>query len=221
MNVSFAREDELCAVLASSLDGLLLPGSDPSHIRTLEQRAVGKVIPDFIYVRSNRLLPPGTARGLTTIEATIVATLVSCTGLAAEAIAKRLYSKLERISPYLRSLERAGVLARSSEELLVVRRGVLPKATRLVAVEAKLHRWRDAVRQAETYLAFANQSYVALPDEIIRDNPSLREEVSARALGIIGVGPKGARIVQTAPKHLPRTADWVWLLSRTVPFSRP
>ena len=37
----------------------------------------------------------------------------------------------------------------------------------VVAVEAKLLRWRDALAQAISYLRFANESYVALPKAVV------------------------------------------------------
>jgi hypothetical protein len=220
MPVPFAYEDDLCEVLASHLDRVLSSGSNPLPTRTLAQRPVGGVIPDFIYVRSDRLSSSSNAEGLTSIEAAIVATLASGVGLRAEAIADRLYSRIERIAPHLRALERFGVLRRSGDGVLVLRRGALPKRAHVVAVEAKLRRWREAVGQAAAYLSFANQSYVALPDSIVHENEALRAAAAALRIGVLSVGAESVTVARTAPHHRPRSAEWVWLLSRTVEFSR-
>ena len=220
MALPFAYENDLCAVLASHLGHVLLPGSNPLHVRTLAQRPVGGVIPDFIYLRSNRLSFPSGADGLTSIESSIVATLASCAGLREDAIAERLYSRVERIAPYLRALERSGVLRRSDDGVLVLRRGALPKAAHVVAVEAKLRRWREAVGQAAAYLAFANQSYVALPGSIVRGNEALRVATVGLRIGILSVEADNVTLARTAPRHQIRSAEWVWLLSRMVPFTR-
>jgi hypothetical protein len=220
MNAPFAYEDDLCAVLASRLDRVLLPGSNPLHVRTLEQRPVGKVIPDFIYVRSDRLASPSTSEGLTSIEASIVAAVASSPGLREEAIAERLYSRVERVAPHLRALERSGVLRRSEDGVLVLRRGAIPKTAHVVAVEAKLRRWREAIGQAAAYHSFANQSYVALPNSIVRGNEALRVAAVALRIGILSVDADNVKLARTAPRQRTLSAEWVWLLSRTVRLTR-
>ena len=220
MPVPFAYENDLCEVLASHLDRVLSSGTPPLPARTLAQRPVGGVIPDFIYVRSDRLSLAGSAEGLTSIEAAIVATLASGPGLSEKAIAERLYSRIERIAPHLRALERSGVLRRTEDGVLVLRRGALPRKAHVVAVEAKLRRWREAVGQAAAYLSFANQSYVALPDSIVRENAVLRAAATALRIGILSVGAGSVTVARTAPHHRPRSAEWVWLLSRTVELAK-
>lgn len=220
MSATFAYEEDLCAVLALNLNSVLLPGSNPLHVRALEQRPIGNVVPDFIYIRSDRLSSPSTSEGLTSIESSIVAAVASCEGLCDEAIAQRVYSTVERITPRLRALEHSGVLRRSRDGVLVLRRGALPRAVHVIAVEAKLRRWREAVSQAEAYLSFANQSYVALPELVVRDNLALRELALARRIGILAVNADGVSISKAAPRHQTRSADWIWLLSRTIQLAR-
>jgi hypothetical protein len=57
-----------------------------------------------------------------------------------------------------------------SQKLLKVRNGKLtlgriwPTAVRVIAIEAKLTKWREALRQATEYRRFADFAYVALPE---------------------------------------------------------
>jgi hypothetical protein len=220
--IPFAYEDDLCAVLAEHLDRVLHPASDPRHACTLAQRPVGTVIPDLIYIRSERLGSGETERrlgGVTALEASIIATLFSGRSLRDATIARRLYSRVERIAPRLRELERLGIVEELTEGVFALCPGVLPEATQVVAVEAKLRRWRGAVEQATSYLGFANQAYVALPREVIDGTKAIRAASVSARVGLLAVGPESVQIARVAPQHRVLTADRIWLLSRTVPMT--
>lgn len=214
----FAYEEDLCTVLAEHLDQVLLPSARSRLTRTLVQRPVGTVIPDLIFIRAyrtpERLLPPG---GLTALESAIVAALLGGRPLRDTTIAKRLFSQVERIAPLLRALERHGVVEQPTDGVYVLRRRAALHRTRVVAVEAKLRRWSDAVRQAAAYLAFANEAYVALPRHVAEGNGALMQAVLSARVGLLLVDPHRVQIAHAAPRHQPRTAEWVWLLARTVP----
>lgn len=215
-HVPFAYEDDLCNVLAKRLDQVLFRGARPLA-RTLVERPVGMVIPDLIFIRAyhapGRLLPRS---GLTALESAIVAALLGGRPLRDTTIAKRLFSHVERIVPRLRALERQGVVDQPSEGVYVLRSRAALDRARVVAVEAKLRRWSDAVRQAASYLAFANEAYVALPREVADGNSALRRAVVKARVGLMLVDPHSVRISHAAPRHKPRSAQRVWLLSRTV-----
>jgi hypothetical protein len=219
-HVPFAREEDLCAVLAEQLGEVLVRSPSRHLTRTLVQRPVGTLIPDLIFVRA--YLMPGQALmpgGLTALESAIVAALLGGRPLRDTTIARRLFSNLGRIAPRLKALERQGFVARAADGVYVLRRKVALDRTRVVAVEAKLRRWREAVRQAASYLSFANQAYVALPRPVAEGNDELLRVVLRARVGLMAVSPEQVRIVRPAPKHTPRTADRVWLLSRTIPLS--
>jgi hypothetical protein len=223
--IPFAYEDDLCAVLDRHLEGIVLPQSESGRVRALAQRPVGPVIPDFIYVRSEGVtgeehdLPA--SGGLTALEASIVATLLSGRSLRGETIARRLYSRVDRITVPLKSLERQGIIEKFGGDVFALRRGAVPHSAQVVAVEAKLRRWREATAQAASYLLFANQSYVALPQEVITNNRALRAAAASARVGVLGVTPNSVQLVRRAPYHRTRSADWIWLLSRTVRFLQP
>lgn len=220
-SIPFAREDELCAVLARHLDRVLLPGSNPRHVQALEQRSVGAVIPDFIYIRSHRLADSQPTAGLTAIEASIVATLAAEGGLSGVNIADRLYSRIERLAPHLNTLQRVGIVREIREGVFALRAGVLPRSAHVVAVEAKLRRWKDAIHQAATYLRFANQAYVALPAAILSSTPAIAAEATAKHVGLLSVDADNVTISRPSPRGQAHSADWVWLLSRSISFGSP
>lgn len=52
---------------------------------------------------------------------------------------------------------------------------------RIIAIEAKVKNWRDAVRQARTCMLFTDEVYIAIPDEFIH-------RVDLKVLGNLGIG---------------------------------
>lgn len=82
----------------------------------------------------------------------------------------------------------------------------LPNPTkRIVAVEAKQTRWRDAILQARRYTFFANQTYIAVWDYI---TPLVDKSILYRyRLGLIAVEGNAAKIRIEAPIRNPRKAQ--------------
>ena len=86
----------------------------------------------------------------------------------------------------------------------------------MIAVEAKLRRWREALQQAVSYLDFADQAYVALPAAVVDRNNGLVAAAETARVGIIAVHESDLTLMREAPCQVARSADRVWLLSRTV-----
>jgi len=212
----FAYETDLCAVLARHLGELFEQSAQERHSCTLRERAVGEVIPDFVYVHADRSALSGRVRELTSLEASLVAALLPGRPLRANTIARRLYCQTERVDHRLRALERTGVLTSGGRGAFSLRSEESFASAHVVAVEAKLRRWREAVRQAESYLRFANRSYVALPWAVIEGNRALASAAKKARVGIISVEEERATLTLDAPVVPTRSADWVWLLSRTI-----
>ena len=215
----FGRENDLCAVLGRSLDGLFGRSGSEQHSRALRHRSVGQVIPDFLYIRSDLTPEPNRIRGLSALEASVVAALLPGRPRRSGAIARQLYSRIERVAPRLRLLEKWGLLESVGDDAFCLRSELNWWSVHVVAVEAKLRRWREALHQAASYLRFANQSYVALPSAVVNGNWALAAEAAKARVGVVVVDEEGARVVEEAPVSATWSADRVWLLSRTVGLS--
>lgn len=80
---------------------------------------------------------------------------------------------------------------------------MLPKPTnRIVAIEVKQTKWREALLQARRYTFFADQSYVAVWTEITARVD--RALLDRHKLGLIGVAPDKAEVLVKAPTLSPR-----------------
>jgi hypothetical protein len=208
--VSFALEADLCNVLSSRLLATLRLGE---HAELLGSLQVGSVIPDLVVVRRelsvHRRLAP-----VSGLESWIVAEVRRNPGATLAVLADRLFTRVERAERAAVHLERAEVLRRRSDGGYVVRRGLFPAAAQVIAVEAKLHRWHDAIDQATSYRRFANRSFVALPRTTIERTPRISEACFARGLGLIEVWPKGMRVLRPANYHRPASAEWFWVVGQ-------
>lgn len=79
--------------------------------------------------------------------------------------------------------------------------GWMPMHQRLVAVELKLSRVREAMQQAVNHCAFADESYVALPASVadsVVESAARVFPFEQSGVGILGVTPAGCEMKLTA-----------------------
>jgi hypothetical protein len=81
-------------------------------------------------------------------------------------------------------------------------------AQSLVAFEAKLADWRRAFMQAYRNTAYANRTYVLLPEKTVHRALPAREEFEFRGIGLCAFDGKKVRIVIEASEHDP-LLSWV------------
>jgi hypothetical protein len=81
----------------------------------------------------------------------------------------------------------------------------------VIAFEAKLTRWRDALQQAYRNRCFAHRSYVLLPVRAARIAHKFVPEFQRRGVGLCYVGDDGVVILLESPSTQPIQP---WLSSR-------
>lgn len=208
---SFELESQLCDVLAAGLRDALGWSGEATMLSEVQ---VGSVIPDLVLVDPRRV---GSSVGsLTGFETWIVADLLRSRSRRVKTLSRRLFARPEATTRAVARLERVGFLARASEASFSLREDSFPRDAEVVAIEAKLRRWREAIDQATEYLLFANCSYVALPKETIDGSMGILPACRHRGLGVIAVAPAGIHVVRKAPRHQPRSAGWVSLVARAL-----
>ena len=81
----------------------------------------------------------------------------------------------------------------------------------VVAVELKLHAWREALRQATAYQLGADRSYVALPLARAREAHRARFSFEREGIGLLAVDGEGrVRTVlpaEPSPRRMPALTD--------------
>jgi len=76
---------------------------------------------------------------------------------------------------------------------------------RIVAIEVKLRDWRSAIRQAQRYLRYADEAFVALPDPTVQRLNDALKLFERASIGLLSVGPGLTVKVPAAPSSM---HDW-------------
>ncbi len=83
----------------------------------------------------------------------------------------------------------------------------------VVAIEAKLMRWRDAMQQAYRNTFFADRSYVLLPPMVARRAIAFESDFDLRNVGICAWDGREIVVVKVAPRIAPHNI-WVREMAR-------
>lgn len=88
----------------------------------------------------------------------------------------------------------------------------------LIAIEAKLTRWRDALRQAISYRRYADRSYVALPASLAATALDAEDAFAEAGVGLLLVNGQALNVAFAAPSVSEH--DWrrEFVLSRLAPI---
>lgn len=178
----FSSERELQLKLANCLRPF---AEDAREIRVRREMPVGSCIPDLVLVSMDS--EPPTALWPTSWSyrhACVVAELRKRPALRPEMLAARLHESEERIGPVVQALLRAGAVCQSAGGALYLASEVRALRADIVAVEAKLMRWHEALEQALSYRAFADRAVVAMDAGMF----SLSNEKALDAFRDAGVG---------------------------------
>ena len=121
----------------------------------------------------------------------------------------RAYRKLiprKVIREELKVLQDRGFIREVSRQLYTRVNGWMPLHKRLVAIELKLYKVAEAVRQAIRNTEFADESYVALPESIAHGvvRSARLDRFRSSGVGLIAVSPSGCRTLLISRKSLQR-----------------
>lgn len=89
----------------------------------------------------------------------------------------------------------------------------------VIAFEAKLTRWRDAVHQAYRSISFAHYSYVVLPKSVVDKALRQRHEFERRGIGLCSIDPSTESSVITV--EIPATKKeplLLWLTNTALEY---
>ncbi len=96
---------------------------------------------------------------------------------------------------------------------------LVSRADEVVAIEAKLTRWRDAMQQAYRNTFFADRSYVLLPPAIAGRAAEYEDDFNLRNVGICTFDGEDILVVKPAPRLDPHNI-WVREMARELANKR-
>lgn len=175
--------------------------------------AVGYSIADIVILRTSRAaIRPGAP--LSVNECAILSCLRQLGEAHLETISQSVYLQTDAVRSLL-----LGRLA--TWRLAYCERGDVFRPSvgwvnksELIAVEAKLTRWRDALVQAATYLRYANRSYVLLPEEMARTASEYKGDFLNERVGLLSYNGTGVIRIIPAPKLTDHTWHREFAISR-------
>jgi hypothetical protein len=184
-------------------------------LQVLTEIQVGTCIPDLLIVCSGTEYPRASPK-LSYFDCTLVAATMRAGATTVEGLADTTFSPTTEIARRVERLVRLGLLAQISEDQIRLSHRALPNRVRIVAVEAKLTRWKDALTQTQTYLSFANEAYIAMPAASVRHNVNALSACADAGVGVIAVDECEASVVLRAENRQPISAEWVRVVSSAV-----
>lgn len=163
----------------------LLGLPEASLCRVLREVDLGRIIPDvLIGVWDGGGVPPVRPRN-NYLEAHILALLEQRRGRSIDTLAAELFSTRAKLARSLGRLERRALVTRSQRGGYSLNPGWKTHLFDIIAVEIKLHRWREALAQATAYREFANRAYVVLDGGRVEYSPMLIEAFRTAGVGLM------------------------------------
>ena len=190
--------EEVCA---------LLPGFLRKRAATLEverEVAVGNTIADLVVMLERESGQPRIARPLTVAESVMLSVLRRNGPLLPNEM-ESLYGFNGKTEQILLSLSKQGMISSARSGHVVPKRRWWG-ARSMVAVEAKLLRWREALLQARAYRRYADEAYVALPEALAAPAISEVDKFRMYGVGLLIVSENSIRSVAAAKKSIDH--DW-------------
>ena len=115
------------------------------------------------------------------------------------------------VAAALRDLEAAGFVVQQHERFVACPLSKVFVAKRIVAIEAKMRAWRDALEQAVANMWFASHSYILIP--ALRCLKAVREEAKKLGVGVLVFDGEQTRTVLRPRKQRIPASYGSWLIN--------
>lgn len=198
----FRFEREMTQGLEAELPHALSIPADRPYFFLREPHLWG-IIPDFLigYYRT----PKGfEARpGVSLIDSFILAELEGSAAVTAEDVATQIFLTTSETEIRLRKLAKRELVRVSPRGSWEIVPRFNSRCLEIVAVEAKVRRWREAFAQALSYLAFANRAYVALAAPITAMDRDVLGLFRSSGVGLLHQSYGQVSIIIPASRHNP------------------
>jgi|ERR1700733_1538163 len=152
--------------------------------KVLLEPTIGSVIPDVMLAIWSGDLPR--CDTLNSVSRHVLAFLASQKIASGEVeLCDELFLSRQAAATAVSSLKRIGAIAqRESGEVELSPRFDLSGTVKLIALEVKMKRWREALEQAKAYRAFADQAYVVLDANQVKVTADIRSQFVANGIGL-------------------------------------
>lgn len=153
------------------------------RLRVLREPTIGAVIPDVLVGIWSGELPR--CGSLNSISRHVLAWLSTQKTASGEQLREELLISQHAVVAAMSSLKRVGAIdQRESGEVELRAEFDISHLVRLIAIEMKLTRWREAMGQAIAYREFADEAYVVLDGNQVRLTADIRAAFVSNGVGL-------------------------------------
>jgi hypothetical protein len=215
---AFASERDLQARL-ETLDFLQDDAADAVYFR--REVPVGKVIPDLVCIRFNRLPELNIRNSRWSFRhAYLLWLLRRRNRLTLLSLARLTYDRQDKVELLVKDLLHSGTIVQLPTGSFALSRQFASLQAEVIAVEAKLDRWNEALQQARKYQRFADRVFVAMDYERIKTKRVPIPEFIQSGVGLLGVSKTCTRFLNRGRRYRSASPEWEYLVSSTLTNNR-
>jgi hypothetical protein len=179
----FRFESEMLPHVAHSVHATLRIG-EHSDVTIVSGLTVGAVIPDLVVGVWHVATPVAPLARLSYIEASVLCVLQCYGSMTLDELNRHIHLTDSGATRALAGLSHKGAIARLDQQVLAVDDERL-RGLEIVAIELKMRRWRDAVKQAVSYRQFADRAYAVLDATQTRVSERMLEAFEGAGVGLL------------------------------------
>lgn len=162
---------------------LQIPGTQ--DVSFLLEPAVGSVIPDVLIALWGGERNSSFRRRLPLLEYHILAMVEQAGGISADEVRRHMHLPIAKVEAAFSKLERWDLVRAADHHWVELTVNARTDTVELIAVEVKMRRWQEALKQAESYLKFADRSYVLLDGNQVRPCRNLFQTFARTRVGLL------------------------------------
>ena len=179
----YQLEQDMLPALLRALQ-TVLPIERGLLVKTVEQPAVGAVIPDLLIGLVRRRAAIIARNHFTAVEASVLAFLEREGESEEDGICNNLFLPLSTWRKVIARLQRVHAVGRTPAGAWRLSESANTSGIEIIAVEAKLRLWKQALAQAEYYRTFADRAVVVLDGNRLRVTDRIREAFISASVGL-------------------------------------
>ena len=185
----------------------------PDRCRVAHELTIGPAIADMVILRprAERVWPEAP---LTVAESIILSTLRQLGTARVDALSRQVFMSVAEVRDVLDGRLTEWRLVRSKERGVVEARAAWVRDAEVIAVEAKLTRWREALAQATVYREYADRAYVLLPESSASVAVKHAEVFREAGVGLLAYDAQGVSCMIASAKATIHSWHREYALSR-------
>lgn len=161
--------------------------------------AIGYSIADIVILRASSTSCFWPERPLSVAESAILSSLRRLGSASVEAVAKAVFMQAEPVRRLLLGRLSSWYLVRRTRDEFRPAKAWVSRSE-IVAVEAKLTRWREALAQAAVYCRYADRAFVLLPSASALVAAQHKDEFAEAGVGLLSYNDGNVVRVFSSPR---------------------